>query len=447
MIFLPIMLRVCLILTSLALAFPVFADPAASLVIAVDSSRSLKSSDISAIHNGLVRGLDGVSPEIPIGLVTFDDTARWLIEPTEDHESVLKALKAVEPSGTTTVLYDGIFLAAQAMGDGGAILVISDGRDENSAVTVTDIEGLCIRKEIQLLTVGVGRTIDDKVLRRLALLTRGVYLGDSVADLDSRLQGAVEESVHSPPPMVQPPSTDEPAHTEGQSTPVVTPPREATPQTSRTSIGWQTLLLLGIGAVFLLIGAGILWWFFSRPKAGHCAECGATLPDDGGACLECQFDAIRTSAETKEVADEHATRVPDLGVGAMAFETRPDSVDRTVALGEVAVLTVHEEGRENREYTLPRDRIFAVGRAPKVNTLQVRDQTISAQHFKIVYKDSNFYVVDLWTTNGTSVNHECVRVHPLAPGDVIRAGLTEFVFSSQGMTAHPDLSAEAPPTG
>jgi pSer/pThr/pTyr-binding forkhead associated (FHA) protein len=114
-------------------------------------------------------------------------------------------------------------------------------------------------------------------------------------------------------------------------------------------------------------------------------------------------------------------------------------------MGEVAVLTVHEEGREVREYTLPRDRIFAVGRAPRVNTLQVKDQTVSAQHFKIVFKDNHFYVVDLWTTNGTSVNHECVRVHPLVPGDVIRAGLSEFVFSSQGRAQQNDAAKAAPP--
>ncbi|RLE18562.1 MAG: hypothetical protein DRJ65_21255 [Acidobacteria bacterium] len=428
------MRRIFFLLVSIAWALPVFAGQQASLIVAVDSSRSLKSSDIAAIHEALSQGLEGVSPELPVGLVTFDDTARWLVKPTLDRESVLQALKAVEPSGTTTVLFDGIFLAAQGMESGGALLVVSDGKDENSAVTVSDIEGLCTRQDVRLVTVGVGRNIDDKVLRRLALLTRGSYLGGSVESIAEGLPGAVETTIAASETDQAPIEVHVEQTSPAQPAPVAEPPVEEMQTGTGTNISWRNSMLLvplGLLCVFLLIGAGAVWWFLQRRRSGRCATCGAALPDDGGECLGCEIDAIRTSAESREVANEEATLVPDLGVGAMAFETRPDSVDHTVALGEVAVLTVHEEGREVREYTLPRDRIFAVGRAPRVNTLQVRDQTVSAQHFKVVFKDSNFYVVDLWTTNGTSVNHECVRVHPLVPGDVIRAGLTEFVFSSQ----------------
>ncbi len=441
-----IMRLVFLLLTAIAFAAPVFGGQQPSLVVAVDSSRSLRASDISAVHDALSRGLEGVSPEMPVGLVTFDDTARWLVEATPDRDAVLEALRVVEPSGTTTVLYDGIFLAAQGMEGGGALMVVSDGKDENSAVTVSDIEGLCARQDVRLLTVGVGRNIDDKALRRLALLTRGVYLGGSVESIPSGLPGAVEATMASLEIGQKPTEVHEELPSVAQPVPVTEKPVEMTHQGMiGKSLSWPKLMVLGLLGVFLLVGAGVAWWILSRRGPEQCAACGAVLPDDGGDCPACQIDAIRTSAESREVADEEATRVPDLGVGAMAFETRPDDIDRTVALGEVAVLTVHEEGREVREYTLPRDRIFAVGRAPRVNTLQVRDQTVSAQHFKIVYKDSRYYVVDLWTTNGTSLNHECVRVHPLSPGDVIRAGLSEFVFSSQGSVQQKGGTKTAPP--
>lgn len=428
------MRRFLFLLTSIACALPVFGGQQASLVVAVDSSRSLNASDIAAVHDAMSRGLEGVPQEVPVGLVTFDDTARWLVTPTLDRNALLQALKAVEPAGSTTVLNDALYLAAQDMVGGGALMVVTDGKDENSAVTVEDVEGLCARQDVRLLTVGVGRTIDDKALRRLALLTRGVYLGGSVESVPGGLAGAVEIVMASletrpdlseepPPPPQFPPAEEAPV--------------EAAPEGATGGRSWSGVWVPALAGVLLLTGVGVAWWIFSR-RAGRCAACGAVAPNDGGDCPACQIEAIRTSAESREVADEEATRVPDLGVGAMAFETRPEDVDRTVALGEVAVLTVHEEGREVREYTLPRDRIFAVGRAPRVNTLQVRDQTVSAQHFKIVYKDSSYYVVDLWTTNGTSLNHECVRVHPLSPGDVIRAGLTEFVFSSKGSEQQKD---------
>ena len=45
-----------------------------------------------------------------------------------------------------------------------------------------------------------------------------------------------------------------------------------------------------------------------------------------------------------------------------------------------------------------------------------------------VDKAGEYYVVDLDTTNGTSVNHERVKVRKLTPGDVIRVGVLEFEF-------------------
>ncbi|MEN8163211.1 MAG: FHA domain-containing protein [Acidobacteriota bacterium] len=445
MIALFVMRGVLLFLTAFACVLPVFGGQQPSLVVAVDSSRSLRASDITEVHDALLLGLDGVSPELAVGLVTFDDTARWLVEPTTDPNGVLEALRVVEPSGTTTVLYDGIFLAAQGMEGGGALMVVSDGKDENSAVTVSDIEGLCSRHDVRLLTVGVGRNIDDKALRRLALLTRGVYLGGSVESVPAGLPGAVETTMASLETGPKPTEVHEEQPSVAQPAPAAEKPVETTRKGLGKSISWSKLMLVGLLGVFLLVGAGVVWWFLNRRGPEQCAVCGEMMPDDGGDCTACQIEAIRTSAENREVADEEATRVPDLGVGAMAFETQPGHVDRTVALGETAVLTVHEEGREAREYTLPRDRIFAVGRAPRVNTLQVRDQTVSAQHFKVVYKDSRYYVVDLWTTNGTSVNHECVRVHPLSTGDIIRAGLSEFVFSSQGGVQQKSGAETAPP--
>lgn len=438
------MRRLFILLVITAWASAVCGEQLPPLVVAVDTSRSLKPSDITAVHDALSEGLRGVEPKLPLGLVTFDDTARWLVEPTNQRIRTLHALQAVEPSGTTTVLNDALYLAAQKMENGGALLVISDGKDENSAVTVEDVESLCARHQVRILTVGVGRNIDDKALRRLALLTRGVYLGGSIESLQSGLSSAVQVALDSLQPLPEPAVVLQPeppaAQLEDSGTEVV----QVVPVTAVRS--WYQFLLLALALVILLFAAGVGWWLLARRRSDRCALCGAEVPDDGGECPECQIEAIRTSVENREVADEEASLVPGPGLDAMAFETKAGGIDQTVALGEVAILTVHEEKRKAREYTLPRDRIFAVGRAPKSNTLQVKDHTVSAQHFKVVYKDSRFYVVDLWTTNGTSVNKECVRVHPLSPGDVIRAGQTEFVFSTQGRIEEKAKVNTAPPS-
>ncbi len=430
-------------------ALLVFASPALAdqppLIVAVDSSRSLTPADIAVVHDALAVGLETIPSEIPIGLVVFDDTARRLIDQTTDHQAVLDALAAVVPQGKTTVLYDAIYLAAQSMENGGVVLVVTDGRDENSAVTADDVHALCERNDVRILTAGVGRTIDDRALRRLALLTRGAYLGPSAESLRQELGKAVgpvlDDLAVEPTPTPVPP----------------TPVSEKSASTGRAAEGGVSLIpgvptawVLGAAGAALLVIIGLFWGLSRRNRTpGTCPRCGTALPDDGEGCPVCEIERIRATADNDGIAEVGSPDTPGLDVGAMAFETRPEGVDRTVALGDVAVLTIHEEGREPREYTLPRDRIFAVGRAPKVNTVQIRDQTVSAQHFKVVFKDGRYYVVDLWTTNGTSVNHECVRVRPLSSGDVIRAGMTEFVFSEKPILpkAAPDQGSKtAPPS-
>lgn len=412
----------------IAAAVPSPARAAGPLIVAVDSSRSLRPSDMRAIHDAVARGLEAVPGDVPVGLVTFDDAARWVVEPTSDRSRVLDALAAVEPEGTTTVLYDGLYLAAAAT-EHGALLAVSDGRDENSAVTVEDVEQVCLRRDVVVLTAGVGKTVDDKALRRLALLTRGEFLGptaDSIATGLGPAYARLRPTAPGPPTTSAPPA-HEPAPAGGGAGP------ETAPVRSMRLVPW----VVGFAALAIIACVVLVVSSKRRHRAANggprCPVCGAPVALDGGECAACRNDAIRNAAEAIEVAREAAEYAPsDLGIGAMAFETRPEGADRTVALGEVAVVEVREEGEPPREFTLPRDRIFAVGRAPKVNTLQVRDQTVSAQHFKIVFKEGRYYVVDLWTTNGTSVNHECIRVHPLESGDVIRAGLTEFVFTTRG---------------
>lgn len=405
--------------------------PPSPLVVALDSSRSLQTADLRRVVETLDGALEGLqAPNLPVGLVTFDDTARWVVRPTEDRARFLAALGAVQPSGTTTVLLDGIYLAARELPTGGTVLVISDGKDENSAVTVEDIKTLCDGSGVVLLTAGVGRNVDDRSLRRLALVTGGAYLGARVDGIEASLQEAVSRRTSEPGVESPPAPADEPA---AFTVPQQTPPADNESVPADDSIFRRLpriAVTAAVGAV--VFGASVLfWWLFMRTKAPPCcAACGhpLTAPDED--CPECRLNRIRAAAESEEIAAPPGSP-PDRAGG---YETHPGQLDPTMVLGELATLTVKEEGRQPQIFPLPKDRIFAVGRGPKTNTLQVRDQTVSTQHFKIVYKEGHYYVVDLWTTNGTSVNHEFVRVHCLESGDVIRAGMTEFVFDTKVRT-------------
>lgn len=413
-----------------------------ALVVALDSSRSLEASDLRQVVDALEVGLEaGRNPAVPAGLVTFDDAARWVIEPTGDHARFLAALGAIEPAGTTTVLLDGIYLAVREMPEGSVVLVISDGQDENSAVTFEDVTTLCGRKGVGLLTAGVGRNVDDRFLRRLAMVTGGEYLGARFDGIGAILGEAVSRLMPRP-------------EAAADTVPVgdhATPPTAGAALDGATGEppagGPEPGRLRGFGLA-VLVGAMVigvvaaLWWFFFRPAVPPCCtKCGHPLSEADEDCPECRLERIRAAAESEDIAPS-----PDEpGDEPRRFETHSGQLEPTVILGELATLTVREKGCPPRFYPLPKDRIFAIGRGSKANTLQVKDQTISTQHFKIVFKEGHYYVVDLWTTNGTSVNHEYVRVHCLQSGDVIRAGMTEFLFEIKAPTSGSGTAVRTAP--
>ena len=74
-----------------------------------------------------------------------------------------------------------------------------------------------------------------------------------------------------------------------------------------------------------------------------------------------------------------------------------------------------------------------VGRS-QANDVVINDGTISARHAQIVQEGGTWRVINLISTNGTSVNGRTNIVSYLAPGDVISFGRVEAVFEAQADT-------------
>jgi pSer/pThr/pTyr-binding forkhead associated (FHA) protein len=58
----------------------------------------------------------------------------------------------------------------------------------------------------------------------------------------------------------------------------------------------------------------------------------------------------------------------------------------------------------------------------------VTDANVSRRHAEVVREGSDYWVVDLGSTNGTHVNGERVQRTRLEDGDVITIGSTDVVF-------------------
>lgn len=155
------------------------ADDRTPLVaLVLDSSGSVGAADLARARNLAMGLMDSLPAGSRLAVFTFDDQSRLLLPATANTDELKNALGGVRVSGRFTTLYDALYDASRYLRGSAsrprAIVLVTDGRDENSAVTLDD--GLRIAEEssIPVYTVGIGRT-EERVLRRLARLTGGEY--------------------------------------------------------------------------------------------------------------------------------------------------------------------------------------------------------------------------------------------------------------------------------
>jgi hypothetical protein len=407
------------------------------VVVAVDTSRSLSPADLEQLREALARHVRQLPEGIEYGLISFADEARWMVDVGASRDQLIAGLGQLSPEGSYTVLQDALIVAARELPEGGVILIATDGRDENSATTVDDVARLTAAHGVRIVAGSQGRRLDQRALRRLALLSKGEYVGRLDTADPSEVARVIEAARAEVAAEVAPASAvgrrqetraapSEPTREQPGSAP---PPRPVQPvRTGGISLPWWVLLV----AVLLVGGVALTVWFGVRQRAPairHCERCGAPMEAWESSCARCQITELEEASQSQKVA---SNAIPDESVlDPEVFKKSPvpAGLDSTMVLDEQPVLVARQRGKPSRSYVLPRDQIFIVGRAPDINTLQVEDPTVSAQHFKVVPREEQFYVVDLETTNGTLVNDERVKVRRLKSGDLIQAGSLQFEFT------------------
>ncbi|MCB1007493.1 MAG: FHA domain-containing protein [Acidobacteria bacterium] len=417
--------------TVLGLALGVSASASAAepgVLLAIDSSRSLtpeqNAGAVAAARELYVR----LAAEGRPAVLAFDDEVRWLARAGEPGGE--DAISALRPTGRFTVLHDGLVEGVRALHDGGVLVLVSDGKDENSATTIEDVARLATDAGVRVVTLGAGR-VDERTLRRLALLTGGLY-GGAVGQIDPdalaaevgalRRSVAAERTAAEPTP---PPTTPMPV-----STPA--------PAVEREPDGSRFLLLLGglLAAVGILVG-----FLLARRRATGGAASPLETESDQGTRPGVPLPEPTSASPAVEPVDEiQAARlrgrpqVPPNGLievsldDTAAFRRLPfsESIERTLVLTEELVLSVREPGREPRYLRIPPDRAIDVGRDSKRNTLAFQDPTMSVQHFRLVLEEGELFLVDQGSTNGVVVQERRVDSARLRPGDRFRAGMIEF---------------------
>ena len=405
------------------LTFPLLAQ-ASPTAILVDTSRSIPPAQFEALKERLEAALPDLVSKGPVALYAFNDEPVRLVDYTTDQAALHDGIQKLAEGGRFTLLYDCLFTAEKdmaALGSPGIILLLTDGRDENSAVTLEDFAARASEAHVAVVSVGLGAA-DEKSLRRLAVLTGGRYAGLLGKADAASLVGAWRdtEAALPPPPPAKPTAIQEPQPTAAASAPVPPPPADH-------SGLWILAAVFLAGFAIVVVVLVVLLKRTKPPEARVCETCGRALQAWEAQCPDCLASELSITKPGLEAQTPAAPPLPEIDPALLRKGPSSEALEHTLVLDEVPVLVLRRGNNPPRMFQLPPGQVVSIGR-DKVNTISVADQTLSAQHFRIVQKEGKFYLVDLQSTNGTYLDNARVTLAELSSGAVIRAGQCEFAF-------------------
>jgi Ca-activated chloride channel homolog len=140
----------------------------ATIILAIDVSRSMKANDVQPTRLDAARGaaktfLDQVPDKFQVGVVTFATRAAVGVAPTTDRDLVNTSLDTLKP-GEGTAIGDAVALSVrvgQPQGKGvqappRAVVLISDGAQDGGRIKPTDAAQQAKRQGVPVYTVLVG---------------------------------------------------------------------------------------------------------------------------------------------------------------------------------------------------------------------------------------------------------------------------------------------------
>src|SRR5688500_4440357 len=116
--------------------------PPALVAVLLDSSGSLAPRELDRARQLALDVLASLPSGSEVAVFTFDDESRLVLPRTSSAQEVQRALAGVRISGRHTALHDALYDASRYLRESGvarpAILLITDGKDEQSALNLDD---------------------------------------------------------------------------------------------------------------------------------------------------------------------------------------------------------------------------------------------------------------------------------------------------------------------
>jgi Ca-activated chloride channel family protein len=135
-------------------------DAPASIAVVFDTSGSMSGSKIARAKEALADFIQTGHDRDEYFLIDFDSQARLLLDRTRDGDALLRKLTYVEPHGNTA-LYDAVYLGIEKVMRGAypkrAVLLISDGEDNDSRYSFNELRRSLQESDVTIYAIGVAR--------------------------------------------------------------------------------------------------------------------------------------------------------------------------------------------------------------------------------------------------------------------------------------------------
>jgi len=142
--------------------------------------------------------------------------------------------------------------------------------------------------------------------------------------------------------------------------------------------------------------------------------------------------------EASLTADKHvgagrvATRQPNAGDASSTRAISSDTADRLgMASSGASLVVLDERGRQKERISITRAPV-SIGRL-STNDVVLADSNVSRRHAELRRSGGRWTIVDLGSTNGTTVNGVQASERPLDHGDKLEFGTSELIFETEGV--------------
>jgi VWFA-related protein len=161
-----------------------------AVAVAVDTSGSMQGAPLETARASVRQLLEQMGPRDRAALVSFGQTVQVVQGLTDDREALSRALDGLTARGDTA-LYDGTFqsisLAAQHTLGRRAVVVITDGEDTHSSLTLDDVIGKAREANTPVSVIGLGEVKLDPVQRLTAVTGGSLGIAPSPEQLAERM--------------------------------------------------------------------------------------------------------------------------------------------------------------------------------------------------------------------------------------------------------------------